>query len=66
MGVLGEDKSHRNGAMQVNPVMHQRIMNLYYGSTTSASELQSNTAKVEQPGVIDAQTVTKECGHCSD
>ena len=51
MGVLGEDKSHRNGTMPLNPVLHQQIMNLYCGSTTPASELEKDIAKVEQPGV---------------
>jgi hypothetical protein len=52
MGVLGEDKSRRNGAMQINPVLHQQITNLYCGSTIPAGELHNDPAKIEQPGDI--------------
>lgn len=53
MGVLGEDKSRRNGTMQINTVLHQQIMNACYGSNTPACELHNNTAEGEQPGVIN-------------
>lgn len=55
MGVIGEDKSRRNGTMHVNAVLHQQILNLAQPGTTIAPE-------GEQPRVIDAQTVTKEGG----